>query len=294
MPRITQDPTNVVCPNFTGAAYAAIRQAMSNGGQIPDEQAVQQLTAAWNQTHAQDVEAWNQQIQANVAEQAEQQRLMEEEADTCRREEERQEEEERREQEKKKPKINDFDENKMVGDYVAPRPSQFAISKLKSFNYVELWYFTAEGCTKAHELNRVLPDDAYGLTRLDDVVALKPVASFKASRNVIPDADLTWRQLNMGKNTMLRYMEICEWPRKHIDAFTLFYFNLEIDEMRLRTHGERILLAYQAIVRRQWHEDLTRGKGFNIAAVNQKLLSSVADEVWDSIRTESIKQISNI
>lgn len=93
---------------------------------------------------------------------------------------------------------------------------------------------------------------------------------------------------------MLHYMEICEWPRKHIDSFTLFYFNLEINEMCSQTHRERILLAYQARVRRQWHEDLMRQKGFNITIINQKLLSSVAEEVWDSICTESIKQVSDI
>ena len=96
MPHITQDSTHVVCPDFAGVAYAAVRQAMSNGGQIPNEQAVQQLTAAWNQTHTQDAEAWNQQVQTNIAEQAEQQRLVEEEADTCQREEEYQEEEARK------------------------------------------------------------------------------------------------------------------------------------------------------------------------------------------------------
>ena len=49
-------------------------------------------------------------------------------------------EEEKREQEKKKPKIGDFDENRMVLDHIIPRPSQFAIGKLKSFNFIELWY----------------------------------------------------------------------------------------------------------------------------------------------------------
>ncbi|KIK04366.1 hypothetical protein K443DRAFT_675981 [Laccaria amethystina LaAM-08-1] len=44
MPRIDQDPTNVPCPDFAGAAYDAVRQIMSNNGQINNEQAVEQLT----------------------------------------------------------------------------------------------------------------------------------------------------------------------------------------------------------------------------------------------------------
>jgi len=245
MPRIDQDPTNVPCLDFAGAAYTAIRQIMSNNGQINNEQAVQQLTTAWNQTHAQEVEAWNQQVQTDLEAQQEQIWLAQED------ETRRREEDERREQEKRKPKINDFDEGKMVADHVMPRPSQFAIGKLKSFNFVELWYFTDEGCAEAQDTSKAQSDDAYGLTKIDDLVVLKPVASFKALRNVVPDANLTWRQMNIGKNTLLQYMDQCDWPHKHVQSFAHFYFNIEIEPMRLRPNGERVLITYQAKVRRQ-------------------------------------------
>ena len=88
MLRINQDPTNVPCPDFAGAASAAVRQAMSNNRQINNDQAVEQLTAAWNQTHAQDVDAWNQQVQTDLAEQAELTRLAEEEDARCQAEDE--------------------------------------------------------------------------------------------------------------------------------------------------------------------------------------------------------------
>ena len=232
MPRINQDPTNVPCPDFTGPAYAAVRQVMSNNGQVTNEQAAEQLTAVWNQTHAQDVNTWNQQVQANLAEQEELARLAEEEEARRQADIECEKEEERKEQEKKHPKINDFDESKMVADHVMPRPSQFAIGKLKSFSFVELWYFTDEGCAEAQISSRAQSDDVYGLTKVDDLVALKPVTSFKASHNVIPDADLTWRQMNVGKNTMLHFMDLCNWPQKHVQSLAHFYFNIELDPMR--------------------------------------------------------------
>jgi len=122
------------------------------------------------------------------------------EEESLRLEDECQKEEERKELEKKQPKINDFDDDKMVGDFVMPCPSQFALGKLKSFSFTELWYFTEEGCSKAQEF---LLEDAYGITRVDNLVALKPVTAFKASKNAIPDADLTWRQMNISKNMML-------------------------------------------------------------------------------------------
>ena len=292
MPRINQDPTNVACPDFAGEAYAAIRQIMANNGQVNNNQAAEQLTAAWNQTHAQEVEAWLQQVQADLAEQEELTRLAEEEEDRRRAEDKHLKDEERKEQEKKKPKIGDFDEGRMVSDHVIPRPSQFAIGKLKSFNFVELWYFTDEGCHEAQDSSRAQSDDAYGLTKIDDLVALKPVASFKASRNVIQDADLTWRQMNIAKNNMLRYMDLCGWPPRHSQSFAHFYFNLELDPMHARPNGEKVLILYQAKVRRQWHDDLSRGEGFNISQINQRLLSAVAEEVWDTIRTDAIKKVS--
>ena len=204
---------------------------MSKKGQITNEQAAEQLTAAWNKTHAQDINTWNQQVQADMAEQEELTRLMEEEEARRQAEDKCEKEEERKEQEKKHPKINDFDESRMVADHVMPRPSKFAISKLKSFSFVELWYFTDEGCAEAQVSSRTQSDDAYGLTKVDDLVVLKPVTSFKASRNVIPDADLTWQQMNLAKNAMLRFMDLCNWPQKHVQSLTHFFFNIELDPM---------------------------------------------------------------
>ena len=92
----------------------------------------------------------------------------------------------------KVPKDNDFDESKMVADHIIPHPSQFTIGKLKSISFVELWYFTDEGCAEAQISSRAQLDDTYGLTKVDDLITLKPVTSFKASCNIVLYADLTW------------------------------------------------------------------------------------------------------
>ena len=108
MPQIEQDPTNVACPDFTGAAYATIRQIMTNNAQVDNNHAIEQLTAAWNLTHKQEVEAWRQQVQVESAEQEEFARLAKEEKDRCRADEERLKDKEKKEQEKKRPKIQYF------------------------------------------------------------------------------------------------------------------------------------------------------------------------------------------
>ena len=267
---------------------------MSANRQITNEQAAEQLTAVWNQTHVQDIKTWNLQVQADIAEQEELTRLAEEEEAQHQANDECEKEEERKEQEKKWPKINDFDETKMVADHIMPWPSQFAISKLKSFSYIELWYFTDEGCAEAQVSSRAQSDDMYGLTKVDDLVVLKPVTSVKVSRNVIQDTDLTWRQMNVRKNTMLCFMDLCDWPQKHVQSLAHFYFNIELEPMWSHPNGEKILITYRARFWRQWHNDLSRGLGFNITPINQKLLSMVVEEVWDMIKLEVIKKVSDI
>ena len=56
MPRITQDPTGQVCPDFAGETYATVRLAMTTGGQLTDADAAERLVTAWNQTHAREVD----------------------------------------------------------------------------------------------------------------------------------------------------------------------------------------------------------------------------------------------
>ena len=87
-------------------------------------------------------------------------------------------------------------------------------------------------------------------------------------------------------------MDLCGWPLKHTQSFAHFYFNLKLDPMHACPNGKKVLIIYQAKARRKWHDDLSRGEGFNIAQINQKLLSAVAEEEWDAIRTDVIKKVS--
>ncbi|KAG6375054.1 hypothetical protein JVT61DRAFT_3836 [Boletus reticuloceps] len=52
-------------------------------------------------------------------------------------------------QEKKKPTIANFEEDEPPPNAIASRPSQYALQKITAFEYVELWYFTREGCFEA-------------------------------------------------------------------------------------------------------------------------------------------------
>ncbi|KAF8797344.1 hypothetical protein BYT27DRAFT_7265780 [Phlegmacium glaucopus] len=109
-------------------------------------------------------------------------------------------------------------------------------------------------------------------------MALKPMASLKASKNIIKDRDLSWRQMMMGKNSMLHHKSKLGWPEKHINALAHFYFKLKDHPMQLQLNGNEILIIFQAVVRREWHDALERKEGFNIANINETTLWSIADE----------------
>ena len=112
---------------------------------------------------------------------------------------------------------------------------RFTIHKLKERDYVELHYFTLEGCTEDLKHNHTIAQDTFTFTKADDSLLLKPMASHKPSNKVTPDEDLTWHQMSIGKTTLLHHMGRTGWPDQYIMALTEFYLNLESHPMRLQT-----------------------------------------------------------
>jgi hypothetical protein len=294
MPPAVQNPNLEIPPDFNGPGYQAMRNLLiAQGENITQEQVVVQLQDAYNADRQTRLEAWNEQVRLEQDAEAQQAQQLREVEEARREEEERLAEAERKELEKKKPKINDFNEDRMADSHIMSRPSAFAINKLKNFQYVELIYFTPEGCLSAAEESKAAADEAFGLTKLDDFIALKPVASFRASKNVIKDQDLTWRQMTMGKNSMIHHMNKLGWPEKHIDSFAHFYFQLDDHPMRELENGDEIILIFQATMRKEWHDALDRNEGFNIAKINPDTLRSVADKFHDRLRSKKMNEVSS-
>ena len=291
MDRIQRDPNLEICPDHGGPEFDAIRNILTNGGAMNNEQAIQHLTDAWTSQKNRRVEAWNQQVLDDLRAQEEIDRVQREQEEQLRVQKEAEEEAERREAEKKKPKMNNFDPNAMVEDFITPRPATYALNKLESFEYIELWYFTQEGCLDALENHRFQAEDALGFAKVGDTLALKQLSAVKASRNAIKDADLTWRQMTMGRICFLQHATTAGWPPSHVKALAEFFLNLEIHPSRTRKYGENILIIYQARVRRNWHDQLKRDAGFNIAIMNNSLLQAISEEFWDGLRTEKYKEV---
>ncbi|KAF8970302.1 hypothetical protein BDZ97DRAFT_1902045 [Flammula alnicola] len=175
----------------------------------------------------------------------------------------------------KKRKVRNFEANKPVASSSIPHPSNFALNKLREHDYVELHYFTPEGCAEATRYDRTVAQDAFTFARVDDIMALKPYAAFKPSMKAIPDDQLTWRQMSTAKTPLLHYMSETGWPEAHIVSLATFYLNLENHGMRFERDGEAALLAYHAEVRREWHDALkgtNRGPAFDISIINEERL----------------------
>jgi hypothetical protein len=286
MPRIERDPRLEIPPNFASAHYDPICAIIVNTG-ATEEEALTQITGAWQQENEARREAWDLQIQEDQVAQEEADQLVreiiQEEEDTA-----------RREHEKKRPKINDFDTGCSVGAFIAPRPSTYAINKLESFDYIELFYFTREGCLNAQSHQRTEADDTFGLSRVGDHISFRSISAVRSSKNVIQDIDLSWNQLTYAKSSYLQHLSKAGWPQKHVDALAHFFIALESSAFCARTHGEKILITYQARVRRHWHDQLKHesGTAFNIALIDDSLLETISNEMWDVAHAESKREVS--
>ncbi|KIJ89442.1 hypothetical protein K443DRAFT_687279 [Laccaria amethystina LaAM-08-1] len=291
MPRITQDPSLEVRPDFTSAAYDAVCTALATAEGVEKEAVAARLSDAWDVDNNTRKMAWEEQLREDEATAAEV-RLAQEENELREREEHRKEEEaERKEKEKKRPKLKDFVANRPVGDTTQLRPSRYAVHKLDEREYIELYYFTLEGCTEAVKLDRTIAQDAFTFAKADDTLLLRPMASHKPSNKVIPDEDLTWRQMSIAKACLLHHMAQTGWPEPHIIALAEFYLNLEGHPMRLQVDGDRVLLNYQAQVRREWHEALRNTNdepAFDISIINIKRVEAIGADLWNTRRTEGV------
>ena len=289
--RIMHDPHLEVVPDHAGPHYDGLRNTLTLNG-MTAEQAIQALDLSWNLNHDARTQAWDQQVAQDAAALEAHRLQQQQEAEAQADQELMEQEAERAEAEKKKPKMKDFDEAATVGSFIGPRPAQYALRRIEEFEYVELWYLTPEGCADATQRQLTQNDDAFGLTKVDDVVALRSVSSLKASKNVIPDAELSFCQMSMAKNAFIPLMTKYLWTEKSINAFAQLFTKLELHPFRQREFGERALITYQAWVRREWHDQLKSGSSFNIGVINEDLLHNIYRELLDKAQLLSLSEVS--
>lgn len=72
----------------------------------------------------------------------------------------------------------------------------------------------------------------FGLSKVDNMVTLKSVASIKALKNVLPDAELSFHQMSMAKNAFIPLMTKYQWSNKAINSFVQLFTQLELHPYR--------------------------------------------------------------
>lgn len=290
-PRLTLDPALESCPDHTSAAFQTLRGLIMAGAPaatpLTHADAANQLSDAWNKDRDARQLIWDAQVQADAAQAAADATAAAAQADTDRLAAEATAAAELAAVEAKKPKIGAFDATLTIPDFLGPRASNFAKKKLEDKEYVELWYYTREGCLDAESLRGgVEADETFGITQSGSTLSLKPLTAFKASKKVVRDEDLLWDQLSIAKTGFLAAIEDAGWPTEHRTAMATFFYRIENHPSRMQgdSHAQEILVIYQARARRSWHDMLSQNKGFNLALINDKLLETVSREFHNKLR----------
>lgn len=192
----------------------------------------------------------------------------------------------------KKVVFIDFDLDATVTDRIPHNPSQYATGRIENMEYVELWYFTTEGCKEASKTTPTAADDTFGLLNTESGLALQSIKATKASRNAVADEHLTWEQIMTARHTLIQTASRVGWPPKHTFALAGFYIKLE--SLKAEGYTPRALLLYHAVVRRQWHETMRgRGTPFNLSIINEALFVKLENQIRDHDQEEILKKASN-
>ncbi|KAG1827431.1 uncharacterized protein BJ212DRAFT_1257667 [Suillus subaureus] len=286
------DPSLEICPDFARDLYARIRDDLVAATGAEPQAVIDRLIGTWTEGHQARVLKWNQQREEEARAEAEIEQAQAERVKEERLAKEAETEKEHLDSEKKKPKMNGFNATPTVGDAIAPHPSQYAIQKLNNFEYVELWYFSPNRCKEAMKTAQSITDDTFSLAKLDDQLTIHPALAFKASRAAIPDHDLPFSIFLRAKNSFLTHTSTAKWPQAHLDALALFYWHLKNHAIQDNSElGDMVILHYASRVRLDWHDHLKRNEGFNIRIINETLMQSINEEMWNCVRSRALNPV---
>jgi len=129
------------------------------------------LANAWDIDNNTKEDAWAAQLAEDQEAEADTRHALEVEKQNIVAEHRKEEEAKKKEKEKKKLKLKDFVIDKPVRDTTQLCSSCFAIHKLKDHDYVELHYFTLEGCMEAAKQDCTIVQNAFMFTKADDTPA---------------------------------------------------------------------------------------------------------------------------
>ncbi|KAF8834212.1 hypothetical protein BDN67DRAFT_915403 [Paxillus ammoniavirescens] len=239
------DPNLKTPPNYTSPEFKIICEGLRCGYHENDQQATKCLLATWQADIMNRIAAWNAQkeVEARAAEAADQaHRLREEEEEMLANEEV---ERKQCEVEKKKPKMNTFTPGVSVADVLIHPPSQYALQKLSTFDYVKMWYFSLAGrldAPKHHDRSQA--DNTFGISKVDNHLTVRSIASVRALHHALPVHELSFSKFLKAKNCFLEHGKKANWLVTNLDTLTKFFWFLETHPSLQLPLGERVILTY--------------------------------------------------
>lgn len=287
MPLLAEDPNTAILPDLEADEYAEARAQLINDA-TDERQAAAMLANLWRIQNNADKLRWADRLQE---EELERRRLAEEEVQrqqTALAEQEAAIAEERKKNKSKYAPIRDID----VPSNTVILPCQYAVRKMKSGDYCELFYFTNASLEEAERTSFTAEEDA--LVMLPTADGLHKWIPAGAARDpkvqVTKDENLTWEQFNESAPRMVASMKQNDWPDDRINMHITFWSALQNHRWRhdFDIHKQRALLLYQAQQRRHWHLAIGSSNSWSLARINQELLNEAQETVFNQFRQQQL------
>jgi hypothetical protein len=133
-------------------------------------------------------------------------------------------------------------------------------------------------------------NEHFTLAQKDGVISLQSTLA-KSSAKAKPDEQLTFNEMSAAKAGMLEDMVRAGYPEQYTTSLQQFFYILENHELRRQPYGDEILVLLQARVRRDWHADVKRKEGWDIAKFKRLLLQQIKEEFHDSLRLKKLREV---
>ncbi|KAI0672956.1 hypothetical protein C8Q78DRAFT_689854 [Trametes maxima] len=186
----------------------------------------------------------------------------------------------------RKKKYVPIQQGRMGPDTFVDPPSQFAQSKLRKWDYIELSYFTIQERERAKRHQLASNDDILSIERGGGSLMLASAA--QASKDARSDTELSWEEVMQARGPFMEWLEKLGWPRKYIEMHATFFWRLDAHELRSRKGGTDALVRYQAKYRREWHISLENGEPFDLSVINEDGLAGIRAELLREQLEESV------
>ncbi|KAM5536388.1 hypothetical protein V8D89_009927 [Ganoderma adspersum] len=329
-----RDPSSDVMPDYSAAAAVDYVAGLAAHLSVTEEQAREVAAASWQFEHQQAAQEARRLEEAERQRQDEEARHLRDEEELQRQEAEvrrTQEEEEHRREQELHQELHAHPADAVqegpatpgqaaaVSPFVFPTIGQELVSTKTDYGITEyathvlrdptklvnFWYFTHAGRKEARmlALASVAEDASAGLHGTLDPTTntfsfSRVTAAGKPSKNALPDASLTLRQLSEVKQAFTKFAEQSGWDAAHIQAFVVLIMRLEAHDAPRRNpeFGERALIRYFADIRREYHTALALKAATipDISVINEDRLDDILKEMTNAAAMKTLADVRRV